>query len=757
VSAASIPRTARLFAKGLAFGVVVALAGAVAWIGSAEIEEDLGLRWLFALRGSMAPPDDVAIVAIDQESARALGASPAPREWPRELHARAVETLASAGARLIVFDLTFDSPGRNALEDARLAVAFRNAGNVVLVESVRRETVQLRDSIGRSIGTVVVDRAVPPIDPLRDAVKAVAPFPLPKAARVDAFWTFMTNGREKPTLPGVALHFHAHDAHAALGAIWQRISPPAPPELYEDATTLVDSDDKISAIRSGLLKDRATVHRIAAALENGPDAQLADRTRREVRALLDYYSGDETRYLNFYGPPRTIATLPYHALLGGAGDPKAALRERFAGKTVFVGFSAGAPSEQDRVRDDYHTVYTSGEGLYLSGVEIAATAFANLLDGTYLRAAAPPIQIGVTLAWGLLLGFVCRILRPIRALVFLAVVLPLYLLLSVAVFRFANLWVPTVVPLLLQPTLAIVGGVLLNHRDVRREREAIKRAFGYFLPNAVVDRLADQMGHVTATGQLVHGTCLATDAEQYTSLAEKMDPASLAAYMNKYYAKLFEAVARRGGIVSDVVGDAMIAIWAATSSDAVLRRQACVAALEMASAIDQFNVTSTRPLRTRIGLHSGQMLLGNVGAGEHYEYRAVGDIVNTASRIQGLNKQLGTCVLVSEAAVEGLSGLLVRPLGAFVLAGKSVPLRILELNGVERDPTPAETRIWEAFASALDAYRAGRLQHALRRFEQVLEEAPHDGPARFYLARCRRQATRTPTEPWVDVVHLDEK
>ena len=158
--------------------------------------------------------------------------------------------------------------------------------------------------------------------------------------------------------------------------------------------------------------------------------------------------------------------------------------------------------------------------------------------------------------------------------------------------------------------------------------------------------------------------------------------------MNRYYAVLFEPVKRHGGLVQDVVGDSMLAVWATTEPDLSLRSRACLAALDIASAVDRFNAASGRlALPTRIGLHSGQLLLGSVGAMDHYEYRAVGDIVNTATRLEGLNKHLGTRLLVSADVLQGLEGLMSRELGAFLLAGKSRPIVVHELIARAADAT----------------------------------------------------------------------
>ena len=215
--------------------------------------------------------------------------------------------------------------------------------------------------------------------------------------------------------------------------------------------------------------------------------------------------------------------------------------------------------------------------------------------------------------------------------------------------------VPLIVPVGVQIPLLCFGAVLWKYIDTNRERRNIREAFGYYLPDAVVDQLADSVAHVKTGGQLVYGICLFTDAAQYASLAETMDPQGLGRFMNAYYAAVFEPVRRRGGIVSDVIGDAMLAIWAAAEPDATLRKQACLAALEIADAVDQFKHTSgTLELPTRIGLHAGPMLLGSIGALDHYEYRAVGDMVNTASRVEGLNKFLGTQILVSAECCNSL-------------------------------------------------------------------------------------------------------
>jgi len=236
-----------------------------------------------------------------------------------------------------------------------------------------------------------------------------------------------------------------------------------------------------------------------------------------------------------------------------------------------------------------------------------------------------------------------------------------------------------------------------------------------------------------------------------------MAPDALQAYMNRYYQVLFEPVRARGGIVSDVIGDAMLAIWSARESDINLRAQACHAAVEIAGNVDRFNAGNDARLPTRIGLHAGVLALGNLGAMDHFEYRAVGDIVNTASRIEGVNKTLNTGILVSQSVMEGITGFVTRELGSFRLVGKEQPVTLYELLGRIGQVDRAMERLLNDFARGLAAYRNQAWQQAVTIFEGILQTAAADGPTRFYLELCKPYALQPPPQPWNPVIYLKRK
>jgi len=232
-----------------------------------------------------------------------------------------------------------------------------------------------------------------------------------------------------------------------------------------------------------------------------------------------------------------------------------------------------------------------------------------------------------------------------------------------------------------------------------------------------------------------------------------MAPEALAALMNRYYESLFQPVREHGGFVSDVVGDAMLAVWAQVKPDAGQRAQACRAALDVAQAAERFSQSlESAGLSTRIGLHAGPILLGNIGAADHFEYRAVGDIVNTAARLQALNKLLGTRVLVSRETVDGLDEFRVRDLGVFLLPGKTRPTAVLELQGVAQTATHVGLGLAQDFATALREFKERGFARARTSFVQLLERFPQDGPSRYYLALCEHYLARPPGPAWDGVV-----
>jgi adenylate cyclase len=198
----------------------------------------------------------------------------------------------------------------------------------------------------------------------------------------------------------------------------------------------------------------------------------------------------------------------------------------------------------------------------------------------------------------------------------------------------------------------------------------------------------------------------------------------------------------------------MVALWASGKPDATARLRAAQASLAILDAVEGFNrAHAGSPLPTRVGLETGEMLLGHIGGGERYEYRAVGDIVNTASRIQGLNQLLGTRVLLSATTLAGID-LPARDVGTFLLRGKRLPVDVLEpIFGGQRRLDGASLA---EFAAALAAFRRGDWQGANDRFAALAARFPGDGPCRYYDA-LSRSMKQDPPANWTGAIRITAK
>ncbi|MEQ1529783.1 MAG: adenylate/guanylate cyclase domain-containing protein, partial [Methylococcales bacterium] len=223
-----------------------------------------------------------------------------------------------------------------------------------------------------------------------------------------------------------------------------------------------------------------------------------------------------------------------------------------------------------------------------------------------------------------------------------------------------------------------------------------------------------------------------------------------------YYQVLGHPVTSHDGIIADVTGDAMMSVWLDLPI-ANQRLAACLAALEMELEVERFNKASRAgQLPTRIGLHEGEMTLGKLAAGDGSYYRAIGDTVNTASRIQGVNKYLGTRILACATITIGLTHIVYRPVGVFGVVGRDEPLNLVEIVGTEADANASMHAKHRQFAAALSAFQQGRWPDAALNFTALLQEHGEDGPSRFYLALALAYKHKPPLA-WDGVVLLDGK
>ena len=723
------------------------------------LEESIGLNLLFKMRGTRGPPSDVVVISVDKGSAEAMKLPEDPDRWPRSLHARLIDYLRQQGAAVIVFDLFFDEP-KSRKEDIAFAEAIRRARNVILCECLDVRHSNLADQRGRSRGDMTVVKILPPHRQFAESALETAPFPLPKVPKtLYQYWTFKTLAGDMPTLPIVAFQIFRINFFNEFLDLFKSAIPSHAEKLPQDKEEIMRSKNVkqvIRNIRESFVNNRNIPDRMLSDLK---ESNIDPEKHYMIESLIKMYQSPGSQYLNFYGPPHTIQTIQYYQIFQPQEDsPYSNEQIPLKGKAVFVGLSAQTVAEQN---EGFYTVF-SQEGLDISGVEIAATAFANLLEDMPVR----PIHLGlylvIIISWGVAIGIICRLLPNWGALLLVGGLSVLYLVGALYQFRTAAIWYPIAIPIFFQVPLTFLGSIILKYMEVTKERQSIQKAFEHYLPKNVVAKLSRDVTNIKKAGQFVYGVCLFTDIKDYTTLSEKMDPRELGAFLNEYYETVFNPIKKHDGYISNVIGDSLVALWVAVNPDITLKQQACEAALDVVSAMNRFNApinlnSQKQKLYIRISLHSGNILLENVGAFDHYEYRPVGDMVNTASRIDGLNKHLGTQILLTESMIEENEDFLTREVGTFLLAGKSHPVTVHELVCRAKDCTTKERDVCALFPDILALFRKQLWDEADKQFQAFIERFGDDGPSMFYVKLCSQYKENPPGDQWDGTIKMEEK
>jgi signal transduction histidine kinase len=452
-----------------------------------DLEEGIGLGLLFKLRGQRQAPSDVVVIAVDKASADQLELPLDSKKWRRSYHARLVQKLADEGVRVIAFDLMFDE-ARLAAEDRVFANALREARNVVLLGYLEREALPLKDRSGRVTSEVTVDRMRPPTAVLAQEAAAIAPLPLPKVpVTVSQFWTFKDSAGDFPTMPVTAFQMFALPVYDDLINLLQKaLDDPRIAQAKEEPMSrasiieaerlvgLKKEDVEVPGAVHGLIRSLKEVlgnnallsEIMMRELENPTERSLDARSIEILKALLNMYRNDNSRYLNFYGPARTITTVPYFQAFQ---LPQPVVVDGkpidFQGKVVFIGVSDIYPYQPG---DTYHTVFSQPNGLDLSGVEIGATAFANLLEDFPVRPIDFRVSLLTILLFGIAVGMLCFLLRPLLALVCSVGLIIAFVSIAYYQFKIAGIWAPVMILLGVQGPFAFIAAVSWKYFDTRK-------------------------------------------------------------------------------------------------------------------------------------------------------------------------------------------------------------------------------------------------------------------------------------------------
>jgi adenylate cyclase len=324
------------------------------------------------------------------------------------------------------------------------------------------------------------------------------------------------------------------------------------------------------------------------------------------------------------------------------------------------------------------------------------------------------------------------------------------------------LWIRIVGPdIVILTTFAI--SAVTNYATEGKQRRELRRAFNRYLSPQVVTEVLENNEQVELGGKTIEGTVYFSDIKNFTEISELLPPKEVVTLLNEYFSLAAAEILKRDAMLDKYIGDAVMAIFGAPISRTDHASVACLTALQVQLVLQTYYSDSSRAkqrpkFETRIGLNTGKMVVGNIGSATRLDYTAIGDTVNLASRLEGVNKIFGTHIIISESTF-GLASNVVeaRELDFLRVKGKKIPIRIYELLGEKGSLNAKERGKRELFGEGLQLYRNKQFQEASRVFKSILMLDPNDGPSQTYLSRCKTLRSQRLPRNWDAVSTLTTK
>jgi len=706
----------------------------------------------FLSRGAVAPSPAVVLAMVDEKSLDTEGRWP----WPRAKLARLVDALSRDGAKVIVFDIGFPEPDRSSgvdlldrVRDTAVALGVSNPRLETLLDESRRSAdndgALARALRASSAATVLgyffhmteadhhvdeaeIDRQLELIGPSKYPLVA---YRTPAAADVPLLRAYVPEA-DLPSLTEAATSSGYFSVRQDADGVvrWMPLVIQAGDDLFPP----------LSVVAAWQYLDRPKL-----AVTVGPygveGVQLGDRaipTDEMGRLLIDYF-----------GPPKTFPYVSIGDVLAGTVPAGT-----FRGRIVLVGTAATG------IFDARSTPFSPVH----PGSEIHATVIDDILSRRFLAkpASSDLYDVLAIVVGAAVIGLVVPRVSGVAALGVATVLCGLHVAVARALFVRFGLWVNIVYPL-----LAIVASyttlTAYNYVIEQRERKRIRSAFSQYVAPAVVEEMLKDPSRLRLGGEERVLTVLFSDLQGFTSHSERYTPHQMFQLLSEYYGRMTERIFAHEGMLKEYVGDELMAIFGAPVPQADHAVRACAAALEMLqhrkAMTKEWLAMGRPPLIARTGVNSGTMLVGNTGSEYRLSYGVLGDNVNLASRLEGLNKEYGTQILIGEnTAALVRDAFVLREVDRVRVVGKTIPTRVYELVAASGTPLPDElVETLRRYASALEAYRTLEWAEALRRFEEILRLSPGDRPSLAMARRCRMYIETPPQADWDGVYELTKK
>jgi adenylate cyclase len=472
------------------------------------------------------------------------------------------------------------------------------------------------------------------------------------------------------------------------------------------------------------------------------------RRINEVRpGLVEVAEPDRRAMIRYAGPLHTFPYLSYFQVLEGL--PKDALKDQ----VVIVGREFQSSTDQEQASGDlFLTPFRHKSEWLTPGMEIHANILESVLRGDTITPAPESSRILLLIAAVGAAAFAMRRWRPVvSALAGLALVAAIAVL-DWALFVHAHVWLPVfAVAGSVAATYLVFGAIVFVAEQYRKNE--MRRAFSLYVSREVVDDVLAHPERLSLGGERREVTMFFTDLEGFTPLTERLGAEQVAKILNMHFSRATAIIKRHGGAVNRFIGDAIMAMWGAPVEDPRQAVNAVLAAIEVQRDLEDLRKELVRQglpeIRMRIGIHSCVAVVGNLGSEDRFDYTAIGDGVNLAARLEGVNKLYATGILVSGDTYGKIAGEVpLRPVDRVIVKGKSEPVDIY----TPRDDAALIT----ATEKALAEYRARRWDEAERAWLEIAADHPDDRIAAIYLERIERLRLASPAREWNGAVELEK-
>lgn len=639
------------------------------------------LRLNLTLPSQRATASTVVIVDIDEASLRAEGRWP----WSRLKMGELVAALKRAGVRTIGFDVAFTEPERNVAQE--------------LMESAAAS--------GQLEHAEYLERLIPAMD--RDAMFArqlkdqnvVLGFLFhstqdESVGALPTGWAFFPRADHEnltiPVMPSYTGNLPALQKAAKYGGFLNTTTD-TDGVLRTTPLILRTGDMVYPALSLAMARRHTGAMRFkveTAALENSE--RVLGLTLDEMQVLTDKYGRVLIPYSGHRGGVPYISATD--VLQASADDQFPQLNEA----AVLVGSSALGLAD----------LISAPTGPAFPGVEVHATVLQRILAGKPFPQVPDWANAANALAI-LLLGLLLTFLCP----AFGAGAITIFAVASFALLIAGNVWLWTSAQLSLSPVLPLVTvtaiiamNVLYGYFTEARQKRQVRKAFSSYMAPALVDQLVDHPERLSLNGESREMTFLFSDIAGFTTFTESATPQVLVSVLNEYLDAMCRTVMEHGGTIDKIVGDAVVGIFNAPLDQPDHAQRAVDCALSMGriskAFIQKMKERGMEFGATRVGVNTGVAIVGNFGGAERFDYTAHGDSINTAARLEGVNKHLGTLMCISGTTVAQCRNLFFRPVGGLVLKGKTESIEAFEPISEEESRTPRVVRYNEAFEHLRD-------------------------------------------------------